>query len=397
MTIFNIARLPTASFRGSDFAYQDSSIDGGRKTVTHEYPNRKERYVEDLGGLEKKFLVTAFTDDNVSYVERDALIKALDAKGVGVLIHPSYGSQDVVCIGYNIVDNIKELGISRFTISFEVSSLNVLPSKLAGNKGFLATIKSKILGGSEASFDKNWKKVTDAKASFHSGVKSTKNAANEINRVSRLIQGAGDSIGDTTTALNQIVASAGSLVQSPSVLAANLRTAFDNLGVAYNSSQDVFDVMKNLFGFDSSDRQSNGSSQIQKNIKNNQDQLNNIVAAMAIATAYNAAGNINYRTLDDLNAVNSSLEDGFALLPSNLDSDIYKSIVSMRIEASQIFSNLSIGLPNIIDFNQFNPISLNNLVYSFYGSLDLKENICELNQFGDTSRISGNIKMLSNV
>ena len=397
MTIFNIARLPTASFRGSDFAYQDSSIDGGRKTVTHEYPNRKERYVEDLGGIEKKFSVTAFTDDNVSYSERDALIEALEAKGVGVLIHPSFGSQNVVCIGYNIVDNIKELGISRFTISFEVASLNVLPSKLKGNKGFLANLKSKILGDSESSFDSNWKKVTAAKSKFDSAVKTTKNAANEINRVSRLVQGAGDSIGDATTALNQIVSSANSLVQSPSVLAANLRTAFDNLGVAYNSSQDVFNVMRNLFGFDSSDRQSNGNSQLQKDIKNNQDQMNNIVAAMAIATAYNAAGNINFSTIDDLNLVNSQLEDGFEALPTSLDRDIRASVVDMRIEASNIFANLAIGLPNIIDHIQMNPISLNNLVYSFYGSLDLKENIRELNMFGDTSRISGTIKMLSNV
>jgi hypothetical protein len=58
---------------------------------------------------------------------------------------------------------------------------------------------------------------------------------------------------------------------------------------------------------------------------------------------------------------------------------------------------LSISLPNIIDYEQINPISLNNLVYSFYGSLDLKENIRQLNQFGDTSRIQGNIKLLSNV
>ena len=144
MTVFNIARLPTASFRDVEFAYQESSTDGGRKTVSHEYPNRKERYVEDLGGIEKKFSITAWTDDNVSFSDRDALIGALEGAGVGTLIHPTLGTHEVVCIGYNCNDNTKELGITKFTITFEVASLNILPSVLNGNKGFLANLKSKI-------------------------------------------------------------------------------------------------------------------------------------------------------------------------------------------------------------------------------------------------------------
>jgi len=397
MTIFNIARLPTASFKGVEFAYQDTSVDGGRKTISHEYPNRKERYVEDLGGIEKKFSITALTDNNVSFDDRDALIEVLESSGIGTLIHPTFGSQSVVCVGYNVSDNVKELGISKFTLNFEVASLNILPFKLNGNKGFLANLKSKILGKNEAVFDKEWKNVVKAKAKFDSAVKTTKQVANQINRASRLVQGAADSIGDATTALNQIVNSANSLVQSPSKLAANLRASFNNLSVGYNSAKDVFVVMSNLFGFDQRDRISNGNSQLQQDIKSNQDQLNNFVNAAAMAIAYNAAANIDYATLQDLNSVNLKLEAGFATLPSNLDKDIYQLILDMRVEATNIFSQLSISLPNIIDYEQINPISLNNLVYSFYGSLDLKENIRQLNQFGDTSRIQGNIKLLSNV
>lgn len=397
MTIFNIARLPTASFKDVEFAYQDTSVEGGRKTISHEYPNRKERYVEDLGGLEKKFSITAWTDDNVSFGDRDDLIEALESVGVGTLIHPTFGSQEVVCTGYNVNDNIKEIGISKFTLNFEVASLNIIPFKLNGNKGFLANLKSKVLGKYEAAFNKAWKGVMKAKAKFDSAVKTAVKISNEMNRASRLVQGAASSIGDATTAINKIANSANSLVQSPSKLAASLRTSFDNLSVGYKTSEDVFKVMSSLFGFNERDRESNGNSQLQQDIKSNQDQMNNFVNAAVMAISYETAANINYATVEDLNSINAKLEAGFAALPANLDREVYQLLLDMRIETNNIFSQLSISLPNIINYEQLNPISLNNLVYSFYGSLDLKENIRQLNQFSDTSRIQGNIKLLSNV
>jgi hypothetical protein len=69
----------------------------------------------------------------------------------------------------------------------------------------------------------------------------------------------------------------------------------------------------------------------------------------------------------------------------------------MKIEATNIFSQLAISLPNIANYEVFNPISLNCLTYKLYGSLDQKETIRLLNNFGDTSKIQGTIKILTNV
>jgi len=140
MTIFNTANLPEGQFRDAYFFYQDSSGTGGRKTITHEYPNKKERYVEDNGGLEKKFSLNVFTDDNVSYADRDNLIQALDESGIGTLIHPEFDELQVVCVGYSFNSSIEELGITKFSIEFEIASLNILPTAINGNKGFLAIL-----------------------------------------------------------------------------------------------------------------------------------------------------------------------------------------------------------------------------------------------------------------
>ncbi len=396
MTIFNTARLPDGQFKEAQFFYQESNGTGGRKTVTHEYPNKKERYVEDLGGLEKKFTISAFTDDNISYADRDSLINALDEGGVGTLIHPSLGNLQVVCVGYTFNESIRELGITKFSIEFEVASLNILPIAATGNKGFLANLKSKILGSNEAVFDAGFKSVKNAKAKFESVVKTLKQSANEINRVARQIQGSADTFSDFATSINQIVNNANRLVQSPSVLASNLRITFDNLGVAYNNSQDLFNTMKGLFGFNERDQTANGNSQLQQDIKTNQDQINNFINVAALATAYDAAANIDYANLDELNQVITELENGFNSLP-DIDRTLYDTLVLMRIEANNIFSQLAISLPNVAEYEVLNPISLNVLTYKLYGSLELKETLRLLNGFGDTSQVQGTIKILTNV
>jgi len=396
MTIFDTSRLPDGQFRDAYFYYQDQSGSGGRKTITHEYPNKKERYVEDNGGLEKKFTITAYTDDNVDYAERDDLISALEESGVGTLTHPEFDELQVVCTGYSFSSSVKELGITKFTIEFQIASLNILPTAIEGNKGFLDNLKSKILGDNEKAFNDGWKSVKNAKKKFDSGVKTLKRTANKINNVAKQIQGLGNSFADLTTSLNQIVLSANRLVQSPSILASNLRTSFDNLAVAYNNSKDVFETTKKLFGFNESDQQANGKSQLQKDIKANQDQLNNFVNVAVLATAYNASANIEYNNLQELNQVINDLENGFNQLP-DVDRNLRDLLIQMKIEATKIFSQLAISLPNVADYEVFNPISLNCLVYKLYGSLELKETIRLLNNFGDTTRIQGNIKILTNV
>ena len=72
-------------------------------------------------------------DNNISFSDRDALISALEEGGIGTLIHPNFGSQNVVSIGYSLTDNINDLGISKFTLNFEVASVFRCPRQVASS------------------------------------------------------------------------------------------------------------------------------------------------------------------------------------------------------------------------------------------------------------------------
>jgi prophage DNA circulation protein len=396
MTIFNTARLPQASWRGKRFYYIESTINGGRKTVTHEYPDTNVRYVEDLGKIEKTYNIEAVINSNVSFSVRDGFLKVLEEGGLGKLVHPAFGSKDVVLKSYSMIDSTSSLGIAKFSLVFEEASLNKFPKTTKGNKGFLANLKSKILGDAEGKFDAAWQSVKKAKEVFDSANASLSNFANELKRVASLVQGSLDTFSDFTTSINEIIDGTRSLIQTPSILASKIKSSFNNLSVAFNRSRDLFDVLTNFFGYDGSDQVANGNSANQKQIKSNQQQLAQIFQVSALSLAYDAAANIDYQTQDELLEVISKLEDGFNKLPANIDRELYRDLLQMRIEAQNVFNNLSISLPKISNF-QTQKTSLNVLVYSLYGDLSKKEQINNLNKFQDTSRIEGNIKILSNV
>lgn len=79
--------LYVATFRGIQFLIKDGSTTGGRKNVTHEYPNSDKRYVEDLGLFQKVFTINGtVTGLGVDYTfKRDALIQALEQPNRGIL------------------------------------------------------------------------------------------------------------------------------------------------------------------------------------------------------------------------------------------------------------------------------------------------------------------------
>ena len=94
MSIRSEQLLP-ASFRGVPFEVTSGSLKGGRRTVVHEYPQRDNPYVEDLGRATRQVTIEAFVvgDD---YIDRGtALLAEIEKPGSGTLIHPWLGEMTV--------------------------------------------------------------------------------------------------------------------------------------------------------------------------------------------------------------------------------------------------------------------------------------------------------------
>lgn len=113
--------LYPCSFNGVGFLVESSSIAGGRKNVTHEFPNQDNRYVEDLGLLNETITLNACIPTDEYFSGRDALKFALELGGYGTLIHPFYGIRTCAVKSYTIAEDTSSLGDVKITMVFEVA------------------------------------------------------------------------------------------------------------------------------------------------------------------------------------------------------------------------------------------------------------------------------------
>ncbi len=402
MGVIDISKLPSASFKDIQFLYQDSSVaNKGRKTHTHEFPDSRIRSVEDLGADNNIFTITAEIDYSNNFSARNNFITVLEEEGSGLLILPTEEAQEVTVVTYNRDDSRSSLGITSFNITFEKSEINRFPEIVEGSSGLVSNLKDSISDQNETLLSDDWSPPSNSKPEFDFSVSkvvtSIQDKAAGIRKVASNVRSNADGFSEFSSSLNEIVASVNELVQSPSDLADRFKTAFSNLENAYDNTTDLFDSAKQMFNFTAGNENTDGNGTIQKNKAINQDLINDLVSTNALAIGYNAAVNIDFANVDNLNEINTDLEDGFQGLNENLDDDLFQTMLDLRKEANDIFKNLSIGLPkvNILEFINARPLAV--LVYQLYGSLDLIDDIEALNDFTDVSCISGDVKVLSDV
>jgi prophage DNA circulation protein len=125
MTLFQT--LNKASFRGVTFLLDSHDVESGRKVVVHEYINKGKRFVEDLGGLPRSFTIKGFVSEPNYKFKRDALINALEKPGVGTLIHPFYGTVQVVAEPFTLTESMQRLGEATFSMVFREATENIYP------------------------------------------------------------------------------------------------------------------------------------------------------------------------------------------------------------------------------------------------------------------------------
>lgn len=125
MSLLNVKTLREASYEGIRFDVDSATLSFGRRTVTHEFPQRDAPYVEDLGKATRQFSIQGFIvgDDFIDRSKR--LIDKIESQvgtdrraNHGKLVHPWLGSLDVTPIDNPSITYDKAKRICTFTLTF---------------------------------------------------------------------------------------------------------------------------------------------------------------------------------------------------------------------------------------------------------------------------------------
>jgi prophage DNA circulation protein len=121
-------RLQPGSWRGVGFVLDAGETHAGRRLAIHEYPYRDTAWVEDLGKLPRRFNVQAFLVGNDVYSQRDALVAACEQPGSGTLVHPTFGSVEVVLLDFLVTDRRERGRMVEVTMQFMLAGDVRFPS-----------------------------------------------------------------------------------------------------------------------------------------------------------------------------------------------------------------------------------------------------------------------------
>lgn len=122
-----MAKLP-ASFRGISFWVESSDLSVGRRTVTHQYPQRDEPFTEDLGRAAREYRFSAFVLGEDYIEQAKKLREALEKPGAATLVHPEFGEIQVVAQPGASMSFSQSRRRANFSLAFVEAGLNAFPT-----------------------------------------------------------------------------------------------------------------------------------------------------------------------------------------------------------------------------------------------------------------------------
>lgn len=393
-----LSSLLPASFRGVSFYCVDSSMDSGRKQVTHEFPNSDKRYVEDLGRFQNVYKITALVSGNViTYKQnRDALIAALEQPGTGLLVHPFYGSVEVVPKQFTVQENIGSLGEANFTLTFEkaqnalvpqgdetnLSQINILANNMLESLALDISNTFSLFGNYPNNFIDAQNLLTSIAESFGINTRIFTQAIDQINSFNRLLEAYNTDI--NTNLLN------------PSNLGTQTMGLFDGADSLITEPNDKLNVYKKFYDFGDNIEKVPPTTFERLQRQTNRDVMYSTIQTGSLTQSYRAAAFNEYNNVRELNSIQDQLESQYQKLIDNESlSDATKlKLQDLRNQSRLFFENEKLNVNNITPIETKRQ-PLTTLAYQYYGDTTNVEQLYRLNGIKNNAFVEGVIDILT--
>ncbi len=228
------------TFRGVPFLIMDDvSQRGGQRVARREFPQRNDGGADSLGTKmrERTFKCVVLGEDYMA--QRDALITALDTPGQGELVHPYWGTVQVVIESWDSRESLNAQGRCDFNVSCLPPLSTTAPVANADTEQQLADAADSTTANAEGEFADAWSmddlSLSDIDTVIE-GVTDTIEAMEEsINSMLSWV----DDVQHTLSLLDEMKANVEHLINMPADLA-------NSFSQSINSVRSICDVSDSL-------------------------------------------------------------------------------------------------------------------------------------------------------
>lgn len=390
-----IKRYRQASFRGVPFFVPAHEGTGGRRGVVHEFPGKDIPYLEDLGRGARAFMLDAYVLGDDYFIQRNALLDAVEKAGTGKLIHPYFGEFKVQCLNYSIRESVQEGRMARFSLTFAEAGALTFP------KVEIATTENVSLKKLSA-FDKMRQAFKKAYNIAKIPYSQTQNVLNTINKGLILIGDVKKVVGAVSSFEHDLLNIKGSVIA----------IAYDGLELAENLIDIInFGTELGLADFDlTPGRARDQYSELVKLFDYEPEFIINAddpsllvsgliqqAAAVSIASLLSV---IDFESLDEAQEFSRVVYDKLQTLAElGMDDDIFASFQDLRSAIHRDLESRIVSLPRLITYTPYETTNSLALAYYLYGTVEKETEIINRNKLTHPGFILGSrpLEVLLNV
>lgn len=391
MQLFN--ELLSASFRGVPFLLDDHTTTGGRKTVTHEFPNSNKRFVEDLGLLNKTFAIRGtITGDNYSQ-QRDALIQALEREGIGQLSHPFLGVQSVSVKSYTLSERMTALGEAIFNMVFEKSEEPVFPTEVSGQPSTINTEVNAALEDTEQLITQEFK--VSFPDNFLDSVSKIEDIFNLLSSITQKFLSDPDFFDTFFSKLLNFFNNRFALADDSTELAKELIALLNSLSDAVTDPVEAKNLFELIYNFgDDQPVLDELTTELEERNKNRAI-IDISMQVSALLINFRKLSQIIFQTLNDINLERGKVDAQYnKVIQSDLIKGFDVNLMDAHDSMRKFFEDGAIKAFKLKTI-ETKIIPLTVLTYQFYGNLDNSDILRDENNVKDVSHIEGDFQVLT--
>lgn len=382
-------QLRPASFRGVPFKVSDSDFSTGRRIVGYEYPEREIGSTEDLGRKKREYVINAYVIGDDYLDQKNALIAACeDEKGPGELIHPFYGSVEVVCKECKVRESMTaDGGMAIFALVFAEAGLIVDPSAKADSKESILAAADKARKASQSKFARAFSVSKMPGQVLDAAQAKITQAHNAIQNSP--IRGSIQDVAALSGKITLLQSNSVALLNSPGNLASFLGDAIKDLKGVTGSKKESASTFMALTKFGAMDNVAYSANAAGIAQKNNDEAFNNFMREQAIIGAVETVIDADFDNLNDIENSKEAIVDVIDSLLDTTDDEFYLAMTEMKSVFVENFPDPSLSLPQISEITLNTTLPSLVVAYQLYGDSRRESEIVTRNKIKNPAFIPG--------
>lgn len=383
-------RLRTPSFRRVRFNVFNTERGGGRNVTTHEFVSRDTPYSEDPTRQPKTYAIDGFVSGFDYQRQRDRLITALEAGGPGELVHPYYGSLQVVVLSFRVRESGFDGGMARFDIQFQEAGSLLFPIASIDAGGIFARIKATLEASATAKFLNDFSIAAQPQFVVDSARANVLELTDLLESQTNFITRNSDEIADLASSIEDLKDDVDTLLNAPSLLAQRMTTSLDLLSKSVTSRRESSRAYRNVFAYGSGFTQPTFNTQARIQERQNQRAFELFVRSIAAVSGAQSAVGIDFDSIEEAKDLSGLFFSEIDRLILELDDDpLIEALEQAKAQLAKAIPPTDQNLTRVVSvFNQSTAPAL-VIAYRIFGDIEDEADIIARNRVVNPNFVPG--------